>query len=106
MTDGGTASIPTGTASRTFTLSLTPTWIRISMRRSGHKQSTGFVYPSGQWSYSRDANASSSAIELRDNSDTIVLQGTFTSFGTNQVTFNITTNTLASSQQIGLEFGN
>lgn len=106
MIDGGTATI-FGTGTKILTLPLTPTWMRINIRRFGYKQSTGFIYPTQTWSLPHDSSAASTfPIELRDPSDNIVMQASLVGFATNQVTFNFNINTITAGQQICFEFGN
>ena len=101
----GPVDFSTGTGNNIFNIGMTATWMQIYFQSSGNKQSKGFIYGGAQYCYSDDANPVNKAIQVKNSSGTVVFEGTWTSFSGNNVTFNITTNTLGTPRAL-LVFGN
>ena len=103
----GTATFPPGTGSKTVTIGMVPTWMEIHFKGSGIKESDGYIYGGNQYCFSDPSSTStlSKAIQVRDSSGTIILEGTWTGFSSNQANFNLTT-VPASPPQMLLVFGN
>jgi len=106
--DTGTFGLSTGTGSKVFTIGMNATWMQIFIQGSGLQPMKGFIAGGFQYCYSDSTTASptTKAIQVRNTAGTVVLEGTWTSFASNQVTFNITTNTLGASQSTLIFFGN
>ena len=102
----GTASFPAGTGVKSINVGMLPNWMQIDFGGSGIKHSRGFIYGGNQYSYSDDTSSTvTKAIQVKDTSGTIILEGTWTSFSTTYANFNITT-APATSPQMLLTFGN
>jgi len=103
--DIGLKTLTATGGNQSVTLPFTPTWMRLTSKVSGFKPFQGFIDNGDQYSYSDDTSgAVNKAIRIRNTSGTVVLEGTWVSFTTNSVTFNLTVFT--SSPQLLLEFGN
>jgi len=105
--DAGTATFSSGTGSKTISLGFTPAWIEIEFGGSTIKHSHGFVYSGFQYVYPDNDSVitNSKCIQVKNTTGTVILEGTWTSFPTNQVVFNITTQT-GSVPQMLLKYGN
>jgi len=104
----GPFGISTGIGTKTINIGMTAIWMQIDIRGPGLKPMKGIMYGGDQYCYSNDtvATAYNKAIRVENTSGTVVLEGTWTSFTGNNVVFNITTNTLGSSQSTLAAFGN
>jgi len=104
----GTTSFGAGvTGVKSTNIGMTATWIRLDFRNSGTKPSIGYVYGSNQYSLPDDTTITSTkAIQVKDTSGTVILEGTWTSFSGTNVNFNVTTNTSGSNLSCLLSFGN
>jgi hypothetical protein len=105
--DTGTASFTSGTGTKTINIGMAATWMEVYFFGSGIKPSHGFIAGGTQY-VSSDPNSSlttGKAIQVRNTSGTIILEGTWTSFASNNVNFNITT-APATMPQMLLNFGN
>lgn len=103
----GLATFTGGTGTKTTSLGLTPTWIEIQFGGSGILHSFGYASGGSQHCYP-DANSSAvsgKAIQVKDTSGTVILEGTWVSFSGGNVTFNITTAPSTMPQML-LRFGN
>lgn len=103
----GTATFPGGTGAKSLNIGMTATWMEIHFTGSTIKPSDGFVYGGNQYALS-DPNStatSGTAIQVRNTSGTVILEGTWTNFSGTQANFNITTQT-GSVPQMLLVFGN
>jgi len=107
-TDCGPGTITAGTGSKTISIGMTATWLDLIIQGTGLKKSTGFIHGGFQYAFSDDTTMTpvSKAIQVKNTSGTVVLEGTWTSFTGTNVIFNITTNTLGASQNVMLIFGN
>jgi len=102
----GTADFTSGTGVKTFSIGMTPTWMQLFIHASGCKPTQGFIYGGNQYSLSDEtSNPVAKALQVKDTSGTIVFEGTWTSFASSQVNFNVTTNTLG-TPRILMVFGN
>lgn len=105
--NGGPATFTGGTGVKSIAIGMTPTWMEIEFGSSSIRHSTGYIYGGNQYSYP-DYNSSltsGKAIQVKDNSGTVILEGTWTGFSSNNANFNITT-APATMPQMLLKFGN
>jgi len=103
--DIGLKTLTATSGNQVVTLPFTPTWMRLTARTTGIKPFTGYIDNGDQYSFGDDTSgAVNKAIKIRNTSGTVVMEGTWVSFTTNAVTFNLTTFTTV--PQMLLEFGN
>jgi len=104
----GTFGISPGTGTKSINIGMLANWMQIEIRASGNKPAKGYIYGGDQYCYSDDTTATpvNKAIQFKNSSGTVVLEGNWTSFSGNNVNFNITTNSFASSVTIFAAFGN
>lgn len=102
----GPITFGTGTGTQTFGIGMTPTWFTIKFRGSSIKPSEGQFYGFNQYCYSDESSGPvAKLIQVKNNSGTVVFEGTLSSFSSNNVNFNITINTLGTPTAL-IAFGN
>jgi len=111
----GTATFTAGTGTKTLAIGFTPTWVRVTVGGSlggtaYYRKSVGFGTSVNQYAISDTASSvsdpqSGKIIQLKDNTGTIIFEGSLTSFPTNQIQFNITT-APSTMPQVIIECGN
>lgn len=103
--DVGTATLASGTGTKTINIGRLATDMHIIFKAPGIMPSEGYIAGGYQYSFSDAAALSDTkAIKVRNTSGTVVLEGTWTSFTGTHVNFNITTQTGTVPQML-LDFG-
>ena len=102
----GTATFTSGTGAKSFNIGVSgTTWMELEFGNSAYKHSRGFIYGGNQYSFSDESSpAVTKALQIKDNSGTVVFEGTWTNFTGTNVNFNVTTNTLGTPTVL-LKFG-
>lgn len=93
----GTATFTSGTGSQTINFGITGIlWADIDYTSSSTKPARGFIYGGNQYTISDSAASpiSGKALQIKDNSGTVVFEITYTSTSGTNITFNKTVNTL------------
>jgi len=105
--DGGNASFTPGTGTKTIALGMTPTWMRITVKGSAFLPFQGFIYSGFQYCYPDNSTNldTTKAIKIKNSAGTVVIEGTWTSFSSNNANFTLTTNS-GTPPTMMLEFGN
>lgn len=104
--DVGTATLTTGTGTKVVTIGRQATDMRIVFKSPNILPAEGYIAGGFQYAFSDNANTADTAkcIKVKNNAGTTILEGTWTSFGTTTVTFNITTQSGTVPQML-LDFG-
>lgn len=91
----GTATFSSGTGAKSVNIGMLATWVEFEFGGSTIRHSIGKVYGGNQVCYPDDTSSaiSGNAIEVKDNSGTVILRGTFTSFTGTHVNCNLTVQT-------------
>jgi hypothetical protein len=103
----GLATFLGGTGIKTTSIGITATWMNIEIAGTGLKHMRGFISGGNQHVFPDNDSAitAGKAIQLRDSSGAVILEGTWTGFASGNATFNITT-APATMPQMFLRFGN
>ena len=90
----GTATFTSGTGSKSINSGISGnTWFIVEFRGAGIQPSVGYYFGGSQFCYPglNDSVVTGKAIQVKDTSGTIILEGTTTGISGNNLNFNITT---------------